>query len=165
MTAPGLKGTSMAGAPDRIAIIGAGQAGGQAAYSLRLAGFAGTITLIGDEPAPPYQRPPLSKAYLKGELEAERLFLKPIEYYPEHGVDLITGNAAAAIDLAARQVKLTQGPAVGWDRLVIATGARPRRLTLPGANLDGVLELRTLADVDRLKARAVSGARMVVVGA
>ena len=77
----------MSGAPQRIVIIGAGQAGGQAAYSLRLGGFAGEITLVGDEPAPPYQRPPLSKAYLKGELEAERLFLKPLEYYEEHRVD------------------------------------------------------------------------------
>jgi 3-phenylpropionate/trans-cinnamate dioxygenase ferredoxin reductase subunit len=149
----------------RVAIIGAGQAGGQAAYSLRLAGFDGAITLIGDEPAPPYQRPPLSKAYLKGELEAERLFLKPLEYYAEHGVDLITGNAATAIDLASRQVKLASGPAVGWDRLVIATGARPRKLALPGADLEGVTDLRTLADVDRLKTMAAKGARMVVVGA
>src|SRR5690242_18266316 len=149
----------MAGGPERIAIIGAGQAGGQAAYSLRQAGFAGAITLIGDEPAPPYQRPPLSKAYLKGELEADRLYLKPLEYYAEHNVELITSNAATAIDLAARQVKLAKGAAVGWDRLVIATGARPRKLALPGANLEGVLELRTLADVDRLKALAVKGAR------
>src|SRR6185295_1382713 len=102
MTAPDRKGNLMAGAPDRIAIIGAGQAGGQTAYSLRQAGFAGAITLIGDEPAPPYQRPPLSKAYLKGELEEDRLYLKPIEYYAEHNVDLITGNAAAAADKAAQ---------------------------------------------------------------
>ena len=93
----------MSGAPQRIVIIGAGQAGGQAAYSLRLGGFAGEITLVGDEPAPPYQRPPLSKAYLKGELEAERLFLKPLEYYAEHRVELITGDAATAIDLDRRQ--------------------------------------------------------------
>jgi 3-phenylpropionate/trans-cinnamate dioxygenase ferredoxin reductase subunit len=155
----------MAGAAQRIAIIGAGQAGGQTAYSLRLGGFEGAITLIGDEPAPPYQRPPLSKAYLKGEMEAERLYLKPVEYYPEHQVDLITGNAATAIDLAGRRVELERDPAIGWDKLVIATGARPRRLQLPGAALAGVLELRTLADVDKLKAVAVAGKRIVVVGA
>lgn len=155
----------MAATAQRVAIIGAGQAGGQAAYSLRQAGFEGAITLIGDEPAPPYQRPPLSKAYLKGELEAERLFLKPPEYYPEHEIDLITGNAATAIDLAERKINLAKGAAVDWDRLVIATGARPRKLAAPGANLDGVTVLRTLADVDQLKAVAVSGARMVVVGA
>jgi 3-phenylpropionate/trans-cinnamate dioxygenase ferredoxin reductase component len=155
----------MSGAPQRIAIIGAGQAGGQTAYSLRQAGFEGAITLIGDEPAPPYQRPPLSKAYLKGELEAERLFLKPLEYYAEHHVDLITGNAAKKIDLASRQIEMASGAAIPWDRLVIATGARPRKLAVPGANLEGVLELRTLADVDKLKWLAVKGARMVVVGA
>src|ERR1700754_4053189 len=99
----------MSGAPQRIAIIGAGQAGGQTAYSLRQAGFDGAITLIGDEPAPPYQRPPLSKAYLKGEMEAERLFLKPLEYYAEHNIDLITNNAATKIDLAAKRVELTKG--------------------------------------------------------
>ena len=108
----------MSGAPQRIAIIGAGQAGGQAAYSLRQAGFEGAITLIGDEPAPPYQRPPLSKAYLKGELEAERLFLKPLEYYAEHNVDLITGNAAKTIDLAGKQVRTVErrrpSPGTSW---------------------------------------------------
>jgi 3-phenylpropionate/trans-cinnamate dioxygenase ferredoxin reductase subunit len=155
----------MSGAPQRIAIIGAGQAGGQAAYSLRLAGYEGAITLIGDEPAPPYQRPPLSKAYFKGEMEAERLFLKPLEYYAEHNIDLVTGKAATAIDLAAKQVVLDGAAPVGWDRLVVATGARPRKLTLHGADLKGVTELRTLADVDRLKTLAAPGARMVVVGA
>jgi 3-phenylpropionate/trans-cinnamate dioxygenase ferredoxin reductase subunit len=155
----------MAAAAQRVAIIGAGQAGGQAAYSLRQAGFEGAVMLIGDEPAPPYQRPPLSKAYLKGELEAERLFLKPPEYYPEHKIDLVAGNAATAIDLAERKISLSKGAAVEWDRLVIATGARPRKLSVPGSDLDAVTELRTLADVDRLKAMAVNGARMVVVGA
>src|ERR1700754_3653856 len=104
----------MSGAPQRIAIIGAGQAGGQTAYSLRQAGFEGAITLIGDEPAPPYQRPPLSKAYLKGELEAGRLFLRPLEYYAEHQVDLVTGNAATKIDLASKQVEMANGPAIPW---------------------------------------------------
>ncbi len=155
----------MAGAPQRIAIIGAGQTGGQAAYSLRLAGHEGAITLIGDEPAPPYQRPPLSKAYFKGEMEAERLFLKPLEYYAEHNIDLLTGRAAKAIHLAAKQVVLEGAAPVAWDKLLIATGARPRKLTLHGADLKGVTELRTLADVDRLKILAAPGARMVVVGA
>jgi len=155
----------MADAPKRVAIIGAGQAGGQAAYSLRLAGYEGAITLIGDEPAPPYQRPPLSKAYFKGEMEAERLFLKPLEYYAEHQIDLITGKTVKAIDLQARQVEIAGGQVVTWDRLVIATGARPRKLAIEGAHLNNILELRTLADVDRLKQLAVLGARLVVVGA
>ena len=155
----------MSTSPARIVIIGAGQAGGQAAYSLRLGGFVGAITIIGDEPQPPYQRPPLSKAYLKGELDADRLFLKPVEYYPEHGVDLLTGVAATRIDLDAHTVELSSGAAVGWDKLVIATGSRPRRLSLEGAGLAGILELRTLDDVDRLKAVAHPDARLVVVGA
>ena len=155
----------MAEAPKRVVIIGAGQAGGQAAYSLRLGGYAGAITIIGDEPQPPYQRPPLSKAYLKGELDADRLFLKPVEYYPEHGVDLLTGVPATRVDLDARTVELSSGVAVGWDKLVIATGSRPRRLSVEGADLAGILELRTLADVDRLKAVAHPDARLVVVGA
>lgn len=155
----------MSGAPQRVVIIGAGQAGGQTAYSLRQAGFEGAITLVGDEPAPPYQRPPLSKAYFKGELEADRLFLKPIEYYAEHKVDLLTGQAATRIDLQAKQVELAGGLALPWDKLVIATGSRPRKLPIPGAGLAGVTELRTLADVDRLKQLAKPGGRMVVIGA
>ena len=155
----------MPATPQTVVIIGAGQAGGQAAYSLRLGGFEGEIILVGDEPAPPYQRPPLSKAYLKGELEADRLYLKPLDYYAEHRVELVTGDAATGIDLAARTVSLASGRRLGWDRLVIATGARPRKLSLPGADLANVAELRTLADVDRLKALALPGARMVVVGA
>src|ERR1041384_860447 len=117
----------MADATQRVVIIGAGQAGGQAAYSLRLGGFEGAITIVGDEPAPPYQRPPLSKAYFKGEMEAERLFLKPVEYYAEHNIELITGRAAKRIDLAGKQVELASGDKLAWDKLVIATGSRPRK--------------------------------------
>lgn len=155
----------MSDAIQRIVILGAGQAGGQAAYSLRQGGFAGEITLVGDEPAPPYQRPPLSKAYLKGEMDAERLWLKPLDYYTEHRIDLITGEAATAIDLKARTVALPSGRTLAWDRLVIATGARPRKLALPGADLQGISELRTLADVDPIKQAVRAGARLVVIGA
>jgi len=164
---PGIRSRDegMSGAPQRVVIIGAGQAGGQAAYSLRLGGFAGGITLVGDEAAPPYQRPPLSKAYLKGELEAERLFLKPVDYYAEHDIALITGDAASAIRPGDHEVTLAGGRTLAWDRLVIATGARPRKLALSGADLQGVSELRTLADVDRIRTAAVAGARLVVVGA
>jgi 3-phenylpropionate/trans-cinnamate dioxygenase ferredoxin reductase component len=164
---PGIRSRDegMSGAPQRVVIIGAGQAGGQAAYSLRLGGFAGGITLVGDEAAPPYQRPPLSKAYLKGELEAERLFLKPVEYYAEHDIALVTGDAATAISLGDHAVTLASGRTLAWDKLVIATGARPRKLALPGADLQGVSELRTLADVDRIRRAAIAGARLVVVGA
>lgn len=155
----------MSQTPGRIVIIGAGQAGAQAAYSLRQGGYRGAVTLLGDEPQPPYQRPPLSKGYLKGELEAERLFLKPLSYYPEHEIELLTGRAAAEIDPAARTVSLQGGLRLAWDQLIIATGARPRRLAVPGASLPGILELRTLADVDRLRASLFPGARLVIVGA
>jgi len=155
----------MSQTPGRIVIIGAGQAGAQAAYSLRQGGYRGAVTLLGDEPQPPYQRPPLSKGYLKGELETERLFLKPLSYYPEHEIELLTGRAAAEIDPAARTVSLQGGLRLAWDQLIIATGARPRRLAVPGASLPGILELRTLADVDRLRASLFPGARLVIVGA
>lgn len=158
-------GDFMSGQPERIVIVGAGQAGAQAAVSLRMAGYQGALSIVGDEPAPPYQRPPLSKGYLKGELDAERLWLKPADYYAEEKIDLVTGSPVARIDMANRLVELSTGSALYWDRLVIATGARPRKLDVPGATLDGVLELRTLADVDRLKPRLVAGSRLVVVGA
>jgi 3-phenylpropionate/trans-cinnamate dioxygenase ferredoxin reductase subunit len=151
--------------PKSIVIIGAGQAGGQAAASLRGHGYEGALTLIGDEPAPPYQRPPLSKGYFKGELEADRLWIKPLEFYAEANVELLTGMAVTSIDIHARKVELASGAKLPFDAAVIATGARPRKLTIPGAQLDGVMDLRTLADVDQLKARVKPGVRMVVVGA
>jgi 3-phenylpropionate/trans-cinnamate dioxygenase ferredoxin reductase subunit len=98
-------------------------------------------------------------------MDAERLFLKPLDYYAEHRIELVTSEAATAIDLLARTVALSGGRQLSWDRLVIATGARPRKLSLAGAELQGVSELRTLADVDRIKQAAAAGARLVVVGA
>lgn len=155
----------MALAVGHVVIIGAGQAGSQAAYSLRLGGYKGEISLIGEEPFPPYQRPPLSKAYLKGEVDAERLFLKPREDYAAHGIELLTGRRVERIDTAARRVALEGGEEISWDSLVLATGARPRRLAAPGAGLSGICELRTLSDVDKLRRLVAPGARMVVVGA
>ena len=154
----------MASGIEHVVVIGAGQAGAQAAYSLRQSGFEGALTLLGDEAYPPYQRPPMSKGYLKGELEADRLFLKPGSYYSDNRIDLVTSAAPVRLDLAARRVEFQAGPALGWDRLVIATGARPRMLTLPGAGLDGVLALRTLADVDQLRPYLTTGARLIVIG-
>lgn len=152
-------------APQRIVIIGAGQAGAQAAISLRSGGYEGALALVGDEPAPPYQRPPLSKAYMKGELEADRLWLRPLEYYVDNSIDLITGKATTRIDLAAKTVELESGAALAWDRLIYATGARARRLPMPGVALPGVFELRTLADADRISQHLAPGRRIVVVGA
>jgi 3-phenylpropionate/trans-cinnamate dioxygenase ferredoxin reductase subunit len=154
----------MTDSPRRIVIIGAGQAGAQAAYSLRGHGYAGEIVMVGAEPQPPYQRPPLSKAYLKGEIEADRLYLKDEEFYADNRIDLLTSTVAERLDLQERKLWLFSGQAIEWDRLLVATGTRPRRLDVPGADLEGVLVLRTLADVDLLKPRVTAGARLVVVG-
>jgi 3-phenylpropionate/trans-cinnamate dioxygenase ferredoxin reductase component len=158
-------GSGRMSTPARIVIVGAGQAGLQTAVSLRQGGYEGALTLVGEEPAPPYQRPPLSKGYLKGDLDAERLWLKPAEFYGEAQIELVTGEAAAALDTRDRVLELTGGRRLGWDRLVLATGARPRKLDAPGVELAGVLELRTLADVDRLRPALGPGRRLVVVGA
>ncbi|MDP1960652.1 MAG: FAD-dependent oxidoreductase, partial [Reyranella sp.] len=135
----------------KVVILGAGHAGGSAAAFLRQYGHEGPIVLIGDEPIPPYQRPPLSKAWLKGEADADSLTLKPASWYAENNCDLRLGVTAVSIDRAARTVVLSTGDAVAYDFLIIATGARARKLPIPGADLDGVLELRTAADAERLK--------------
>ena len=137
---------------ERIVILGAGHAGGTAAALLRQYGFAGAITLIGDEPLAPYQRPPLSKAWLKGEADGDSLQLKDPEWYADNGVDLRLSQTASAIDRTARTVRLSDGATVAYDRLILATGARARALPIEGADLDGVLALRTAADAEALKA-------------
>ncbi len=135
------------------AIVGAGQAGFQAAASLRQEGFAGRIVLIGDEPVPPYQRPPLSKSYLAGDSGLDELWLRPETFYTQHEIDLVAGEAVTAIDRRDRRLQLGSGGEIPWDHLVLATGARYRPLAVPGAELDGVLPLRTLADADILRER------------
>jgi len=148
-----------------VCILGGGQAGAQAVASLRQWGYDGRLTLIGDEPVPPYQRPPLSKAFLKGELPEERLYFKPAAWYEDNEVTLRLGMAAWRIDRAARRVLLDDGGSVEYDALVLATGSRPRALPLPGADLAGVHELRSLGDVERLRPQMVAGRRIVIVGA
>jgi 3-phenylpropionate/trans-cinnamate dioxygenase ferredoxin reductase subunit len=148
-----------------VAIIGAGQAGFQAAASLRDSGFAGRVILIGDEPVLPYQRPPLSKSYLAGQSGADDLWLRPTEFYAKHQIDLVCGDAVTAIDRGQRRVHLTSGIEFSWDHLVFATGAGCRPLAVPGAELDGVLTLRTLADADALRQRLEEAREVVVVGA
>jgi 3-phenylpropionate/trans-cinnamate dioxygenase ferredoxin reductase subunit len=144
-------------------ILGAGQAGAQAAISLRGEGFAGRILLLGEEAWPPYERPPLSKALLAGSVAEERLFLRRPEFYAERGIELRTGTPVAAIDRAAGEVVLRDGARLGYDRLLIATGAPARPLPAPGA--DGVLTLRTLDDARALRARLVPGLRVAIIGA
>lgn len=150
---------------NRVIIIGAGQAGGETAQRLRQAGFSGDITLIGEEPVAPYQRPPLSKAYLKGEYDMDRLLLRPASVYAEENITLLTSLRAVWIDRANKKVRVEGGRELPYDALVIATGARPRKLPLVGADLDGVHLFRTAADADALRPRMVSGAKLVVVGA
>jgi len=148
----------------RIVIIGAGQAGAQAVASLRSEGYGGEIVMVGDEVYPPYQRPPLSKTYLAGTFERERLFLKPDAFYTEAKCELVLGVRATAIDRAARRVSLTDGWLPDYDKLLLATGSRVRRIPVPGAELEGIHYLRDIADVDRLRPAFVKGARLAVVG-
>ena len=148
----------------RIVIIGAGHAGGTAAALLRQYGYAGAIALVGDEPIAPYQRPPLSKAWLKGEANADDLMLKEPGFYPEQNIDLRLNSRVARIDRAAKTVVLGSGEVLGYDHVILATGARARPLPVPGADLAGVLVLRTAADAEHLKAALGPGKRLAIIG-
>src|ERR1041384_3844468 len=148
----------------RIAIVGAGQAAAQAVETLRKRGHAGSITLIGDEALLPYQRPPLSKKFLAGTLERDRLLIRHAAHYAEHAVDMRLGFAAVRIDRAQLRVEVSDGSHVHYDRLLLATGSLARQIPVPGAELAGVHYLRTFADVERLRAELTPGRRGVIVG-
>ncbi|MEC3859811.1 FAD-dependent oxidoreductase [Mesobacterium sp. TK19101] len=148
----------------KVVVVGAGQAGASCVARLRSKGFDGSITLIGEEPVPPYQRPPLSKAYLLGEMEQERLYLRPESFYAENGIDLRVNDTVSAIDRGDRAV-IAGGHRIDYDHLVLATGSVPRRLPpAVGGLLDGVHVVRTLLDVDEMAPRFVAGARVLIVG-
>lgn len=148
-----------------IVVIGAGQAGFAAANKLRDLGHAGPITLVGDEPELPYQRPPLSKGYLLGDLSRERLFLRPADYYVTRDLTVIRGQAAQEIRTGAGQVILQDGTGLRYERLLIATGARPRLLPQAmGGDLEGVLTVRSLADADAMGRAFQPGHHLLVVG-
>ncbi len=147
-----------------IVIIGGGQAGAQAIDTLRREGFGGRLVLIGDEPELPYQRPPLSKKYLSGEMAAERLLFRHRAFYDEHRVELRLGKKAVQLDAAARQVELANGEKIAYDALLLCLGAASRRLTCPGATLTGVHYLRGLADVAPIQAGFKATARVVIIG-
>lgn len=147
-----------------IVILGAGQAAAQLVDMLRKRGHSGPLAIIGEEPHLPYQRPPLSKKYLSGALERDRLFIRHAAFYAEHGVDVRLGRRATRIDRSARSIVLDDGSQLGYDTLVLATGSRPRRINLPGAALAGVHYLRTLHDADQLRERARPGHRAVIIG-
>jgi len=149
----------------RVIVIGAGQAGGETVQRLRQGGFTGDITLIGEEPAAPYQRPPLSKKYLAGELSMDWLLLRPPTVYAEENVAFLPSVRAVWIDRTSKRVRLEGGREIPYDALVLATGARPRKLPLAGADLDGVHLFRTAADVDAIRSRFNAGAKLIVVGA
>ena len=147
-----------------VIVIGAGQAGASVVARLRALGHADDITLIGDEPSPPYQRPPLSKAYLLGEMEEERLWLRGPEFYAEHAITLRTGEPVSAIDPLVKSVTIG-ADTLSYDSLVLTTGSEPRQLNPAiGGGLAGVFTVRTLADVDRMKAEFTPGRRLVIVG-
>jgi 3-phenylpropionate/trans-cinnamate dioxygenase ferredoxin reductase subunit len=148
-----------------VVIIGAGQAGAETALRLRQLSFGGDITLIGDESTLPYQRPPLSKKYLSGEMSLERLWLRPEEVYRDEKINLISGDRVVNVVRESKWVRTLQGRGFWYSALVFATGARPRTLSLPGADLDGVHVFRSVQDADALRPRFKAGARLVVIGA
>lgn len=150
--------------PQRIVIVGAGQAAAQAVETLRRKGHEGEIVLIGDEASPPYQRPPLSKKYLAGTLERDRLLIRHMPFYVEHGVDVRLGRLAVSIDPVAHTIEVDDGSSVTYDLLLLATGSRARTLPVAGASLAGLHTVRTLADVDALRVAAQPGSRGVVIG-
>jgi 3-phenylpropionate/trans-cinnamate dioxygenase ferredoxin reductase subunit len=152
--------------PDQtFVIIGASLAGGRAAEALRKEGFDGRLVLAGAEPEQPYERPPLSKEYLRGDLAREKLFIIKPEFYQEQEIELRLGVAATRIDTKERAVEVADGERLPFDRLLIATGGRPRKLAVPGSELEGIYELRTVADSDRIAAELQPGRRLVVIGA
>jgi len=144
-------------------IVGAGLAGAKAAETLRHEGFDGRLVLIGDETERPYERPPLSKDFLRGE-STETPYVHPAAYYEEKNIELMTGSHVASIDSRAHEVSLEKGGSISYDRLLLATGAEPRGLDVRGADLDGIFYMRTVGDSKQIGARLEPGARVVVVG-
>ncbi|MGH9075482.1 MAG: NAD(P)/FAD-dependent oxidoreductase, partial [Acidimicrobiales bacterium] len=148
-----------------LVIVGAGLAGAKAAQALRREGFDGRVVLVGEEDVRPYDRPPLSKAYLRGDVELPRVALHKAGFYEAKGIELLTSTRAVALDVAAREVELSNRERLGYDGLLLATGARPRRLSLPGAELAGVCYLRGIHDAEHLRGAIGPGTQVVVIGA
>ena len=153
---------TISGSP--IVIIGGGIAGGNAAATLREEGFAGPVVIVSREPGVPFGRPPLSKTYLRSEEDLKGWYVRPAGWYAEHDVDLRNGSSVAGVDPAAHTVVLGSGEELRYQKMLIATGGRNRRSSLPGAELPGIHYLRTVAECDAIKQEAVAGRRAVVVG-
>lgn len=149
---------------DRVVIVGGGHAAAQAIDTLRRTGFTGNIALVADEAIEPYHRPPLSKQYLAGELEISRLFIRPTSYYAAQSVEMYLGRRAVEIDRVAQRVRLSDAQTLAYDALLLCTGSRARLLNAPGAGLVGVHYLRSIGDVERLKAELPRLQRVVVIG-
>lgn len=147
-----------------VLIVGAGQAGGELATILRQQGFTGSIKLIGDEPYVPYRRPPLSKAFLSGDATLESLFIKPQAVYDKNNIECLFGTGVETVDREAHSVRLYDGTSIEYGTLVLATGGRPRRLSLPGADHPNVHYVRTIADILHLKSQFEPGKRLVIIG-
>ena len=150
---------------ERVAIVGAGLAGARAAEALRKDGYDGAITLLGAEADRPYLRPPLSKEYLRGESDREKLYVHPAAFYEDHRIDLRPSTKVREIAPASREVVVEDGGRLPFDRLLIATGARPRTLPVPGVDLAGVMTLRTVGDADAIRGAASQAERVIVIGA
>jgi 3-phenylpropionate/trans-cinnamate dioxygenase ferredoxin reductase subunit len=150
---------------ENVVIIGAGHGAGQVVASLRQKKFDGQITLLGEEPWFPYQRPPLSKKYLAGEMPAERLYFKPQSFYEEPNITVHLGSEVVSIDRKEQRVATANALSFEYDHLVIATGSRPRKLNLPGAKLPGVHYLRGISDVDGIRSNMARGRRITIIGA
>lgn len=149
----------------RFVIVGGGLAGAIAAQTLREEGFGGKITLLGQEPNAPYERPPLSKDYLQGKADRDSIFVHPEPWYAEHAVELSLGGAVTSLDPASRTVTTASGSRLRYEKLLLATGSEPRRLDVPGGDLDGVYYLRNVEDSDRLKIEFSRAERVVIIGA
>ncbi len=148
---------------DHFVIVGAGLAGAKTAEHLRAQGFDGTITLVGDEVLPPYERPPLSKGILMGSADAESTFVHDEQWYTDNAIELLTGNAVTGLDLSDHTVQLVEGQ-LPFTKLALTTGARPRRLKVPGADLAGIHYLRSLPDAEQLREVFTEVGRIVIVG-
>ena len=146
-------------------IVGGGQAAAQAIQTLQQNKYEGSITLVGEEIYPPYQRPPLSKKYMAGELQRERLFLRPLKFYESNNIDLELGTRAIELDVGNSHVRLNNDRLLKFDGLMLATGSKVRRLKVPGSDLDGIHYVRTLADVDEILPKLKTAKRLVIIGA